>query len=331
MLITITILAILAGLFLGASNAAMESARKARTKTTISKIHSLLMERWDDYSTRRVDINPSIESSLVNAFGSDQTALGEARQDTRLIALRELMKFEMPDRWSDVIGADINSYPRSTPWNSFPSPEFIATRPAISKAYLRLYTRLNPDSSNGEVLVNQGAECLYMTVMLFTGDGEARTLFSQQDIGDVDGDGAPEFLDGWGRPIQFIRWPAGFVQRSELMSGESETEPDPFDFFNRDNPQASRPAPSSYPYNVNWIASLGNNDAAYRIIPLIYSPGADGITDINASGGYVTAFDPYARDPDPPNEFEFGLPRDDAMDGDDNSIDNIHNHLLDGR
>ena len=31
-------------------------------------------------------------------------------------------------------------------------------------------------------------------IMLATGDGEARTLFSSQDIGDTDGDGAPKFL-----------------------------------------------------------------------------------------------------------------------------------------
>ena len=50
-----------------------------------------------------------------------------------------------------------------------------------------------------------------LVIMNATGDGEARTLFSKQDIGDVDEDGAPEFIDGWGNPIGWIRWPAGVV------------------------------------------------------------------------------------------------------------------------
>ncbi len=170
-----------------------------------------------------------------------------------------------------------------------------------------------------------------MVVMLFTGDGEARTLFSRQDIGDTDDDGAPEFLDGWGRPIHFIRWPAGFLGESDLMSGDAQSDHDPFDPFRRDHLSAQGPSAKSYPFNGNWILQLRNPDSAFRLVPLVYSAGSDGITDINNSGGLVTQFDPYARDADPPNDFEFGVPRDDAGDGEDNSIDNIHNHLQDGR
>ena len=44
---------------------------------------------------------------------------------------------------------------------------------------------------------------------------------------DVDGDGLPEFVDGWGRPISFIRWPAGF--RSVLQSLSENDPADPID------------------------------------------------------------------------------------------------------
>jgi hypothetical protein len=41
--------------------------------------------------------------------------------------------------------------------------------------------------------------------------------FRDDEIGDYDKDGAPEFLDGWARPISFIRWaPAA---SSPLASG----------------------------------------------------------------------------------------------------------------
>ena len=51
---------------------------------------------------------------------------------------------------------------------------------------------------------NEAAECLYMIVMLSTPD--ARSQFSDSEIGDTDNNGFPEFLDGWGNPIFFLRW-----------------------------------------------------------------------------------------------------------------------------
>jgi hypothetical protein len=47
-------------------------------------------------------------------------------------------------------------------------------------------------------------------------DGDARDSFKQSDVGDLDQDGLPEFLDGWGQPIKYLRWPAGF-QYSDLQ------------------------------------------------------------------------------------------------------------------
>ncbi len=325
LLITITILATLSALFLGASRSAMESARAARTKTTINKIHTLLMERWQSYTTRRVDVDANIRTAINNNFaGSDR---GKALADARLLAARELMKLELPDRWSDVL---LKAVPDTNPLNAGMSDTLLVARPSLSQAYFRRYASLNQFADKNAIEDNQSAECLYMIIMLATGDGEARTLFSRQDIGDTDDDGALEFLDGWGRPIHFIRWPAGFVANSDLMSGDADTDHDPFDAFRRDKLNALGPSANNYPFSQSLILQLRNIDSAFRLVPLIYSAGSDGITDINHSPGVVSQLDPYARDSDPPNDFEFGMPRDDDNDGD-NWHDNIHNHLMDNR
>ena len=54
--------------------------------------------------------------------------------------------------------------------------------------------------------------------MFVTSDPEAREQFNESEIGDVDEDGCPEFIDGWGRPIMFLRWAPGF--RSDLQMGD---------------------------------------------------------------------------------------------------------------
>ena len=332
LLITISIIATLAAMFLGASNAAMESARSARTKTTIAKIHSLLMERWDTYSTRRVELSDTVVNNINSSFPPGPLR-GSAIADARLLALRELMKLEMPDRWSDI---DMSQYPGTTGF-------FLRDIPSLARAYDRRLTQAVNVSDIGTVEKNGSAECLFLTVMLGTGDGEARTLFSRQDIGDTDGDGAMEFLDGWGRAIRWVRWPAGFVARSNLMNGDSDTEPDPFDPFRRNVLNAS-PTASSFTGPIRlYIEHLRgtdgpNREIGFRLIPLVFSMGPDGIGDISTRKGNITnnanaiLLDPYAWDTTN-NAYEFGSYGDnpEMPDGEDNSLDNIHNHAQEGR
>ena len=297
------------------------------------------MERWESYETRRVEINSNYLSIVDNLRTTSQITSrqrGQVLQDLRLLAQRELLMLEMPDSWSDVLLNPVGS-------TALANPRVLASFPALRQSYLRRYDRVifnkppGVGSNTDDIIANQGAECLYMIVMLATGDGEARTLFGEQDIGDTDDDGAPEFLDGWGRPIEFIRWPTGFAERSDLMSGNADADHDPFDVYRRDQSFAPRPAGSVYSTILPLVAALtgelADGNPAFRLVPLIYSAGSDGETDIDDlpyTGGIPpSGLDPYAIDPDT-TEFVFGLPFDKNGDGD-NSLDNIHNHLQDNR
>lgn len=340
LLIAIAIMATLSVMFLGASRAAMEHSRGSRTKMTISKLHTLLMEQWASYETRRVD------SSIPTTVNE------QMKPDYRLLSLRELLKYEMPDRWSDFVDINTNDLLSSRVQPTF----FLEAVPTPAKIYFRRFMQVaevlrNDPDKLSKLYEHQGAECLYLTVMYMTGDGEARTMFSAQDIGDKDGDGAPEFLDGWGNPIAWLRWPAGFVARSSLMSGDTDGDHDPFDPFQK-NLVSAQPDVAQYsgriqPFirHLRDVAPTGGLAPGFRLVPLIYSFGSDGFSDINSSfATSVTSgdvlLDPYAIRPNgldapsfPPNmpAYHFGLPYDGNEDGDDNSIDNIHNHLQEGR
>jgi hypothetical protein len=247
--------------------------------------------------------------------------------DLRLLALRELMKYEMPDRWSDVTD----------------NPVFLNDRPPLAKQYWRRST-----TATGQY---GPAECLYMTVMLATGDGEARTLFSKQDIDDTDPDGpdgAPEFVDGWGNPIQFLRWAPGFAFRSELMSGDADADHDPFDPYRRDQPGAMPTNLNRYPASFrNYVAALKDPVPAFRLVPFIFSAGPIGIEDgkidivLNPNknmallGNNEPGMNPYFLDDawtananklNLPVSFGFGMP--DMTDDVDDSKGYITNHLI---
>lgn len=328
LLITITIISILSAAILGTAASALEAGRRSRTQSLITKINGLLLERWDSYAERRFDVKPTWISAIESDSNLSAVERGQMKSDLRLLALRELMKYEMPDRWSDVIGNDLG--------NTQMAPIFLASIPGLAQAYLR-------HTANATV-ENEGAECLYLTVMYATGDGEARTQFTSLDIGDVDEDGAPEFLDGWGRPIEWLRWAPGFVTRSAAMTGDADADHDPYDPYRRDLATALPPL-SKYPNTLKpFVAGLKDNYPAFRLVPLVFSAGPDGVYDIissrgNDQGKVVTftgtndvALNPYfidsslggmmANSPD----YGFGMP--DLRDGEDQTKDNLTNHLI---
>jgi hypothetical protein len=66
------------------------------------------------------------------------------------------------------------------------------------------------------------SEMLY--AILVEGQGALGSVFSRDDftdkeVQDTDGDGLPEFVDAWGQPLQFYRWPVLF--HSDLQHGQN--------------------------------------------------------------------------------------------------------------
>ena len=150
------------------------------------------------------------------------------------------MLMEVPDRWSDVLLNAVPADPTGLADARYPFYQDMqgnspTGRTSLANIYLRRYAAIanldnsltgNPNTRE-EILNNQGAECLYMVITLATGDGEARSQFGERDIGDTDGDGALEFLDAWGRPIEFLRWAPGFDSSIQINANQLGAPPTP--------------------------------------------------------------------------------------------------------
>lgn len=351
LLITMTIMAIIAAAILGTAAAAIEGSREKKTQSIIAKIHTLLMDRYASYETRRIDVAPSIVQEIDRWAAQATTpadvrarsiARGQMLADARLLGVRELMKKEMPDCWEDVTYI----------------PAILSQAPPLAQTYFRRFQQLPTQSALSPA---EPAECLYLVIMNATGDGEARTLFSKQDIGDTDEDGAPEFIDGWGNPIGWIRWASGATSdlqpRNPDGSRPGEADHDPFDLFRRDSPTVTAPQLSFYPavranpnnsalptfrevyennMRLRMVRAAGANmthQMAYRLVPLIYSAGPDGssalqVIDYRASNAAsIPRLDPYiaASDQSFADGTQPGAPAPDNLDA---TKDNITNHLL---
>ena len=320
LLVTLMIIGILSSSVLFAMSTAQEAARKSRTQAFIASLHSLIMERWESYQTRRYNFAILDEYNATGAV---------AASNHRLRYIRQYLKMDFPDQWTDIENISFGAVNSSS--STSLAPAFISYQQICydffrTNAIAKIATDTSlttADQRKQRLEQNEGAECLYAIVMFLrgeTGFGNWQKV-NPDNIGDTDNDGAPEFLDGWGRPISFIRWPAGFV--SDLQNGQ---------------PGSVTAADTNF-----REASLLDHDPfdplysehCYRLVPLIVSAGPDGLFDI------ATIKLDYTITADRDNRWnpyyvkggrragETGY--DQNGNGTEDWHDNIHNHLISTR
>lgn len=285
MLVVVMIITMLAGLTLSALGSARNAAAASRTRATIEKINRVVMKHYASYQYRKVDIGDT------SGMNKQQVAR------EKLNALRIIIRQEMPDRESDLKLLTKGQVAKKIRMS------------AISQMY---YSKLNNSSDSSHT----SAELLYMQVMA---DSVGAGMFSEGEVGDTDKDGLPEFIDGWGRPIRYILWPAGFFRTDNCESDLQAT---------------TVPTDAKFVHDPFDTANL--EPGAPALYPLIYSAGPDGIYDINrgtTEGDEANTF-PYSNPPDPMckdgDRRYIGQPWNDT-DGNNRVLhhfDNITNHTL---
>jgi len=269
LLIVIMIIGIMAGLALSALAGATELAREQRTRAIINKLDQLIMERYEEYRTRAVPIRVAVGNN------PRQAAL------IRLNALRELMRLELPDRISDLctlselndLQSGDNTLNAIANLKDAIRVSNLTAIPSVARSYKRRAAMAIATSGSGWSSSHQGAECLYLIVgSMQDGDKSALDFFSPSEIGDTDEDGMKEILDGWGTPIEFLRWAPAFTiengaltkQTSSFAMPPNRVSPDPFD-----------------PAKVDPRATSIASTACFALYPLIYSAGRDKAFDID--------------------------------------------------
>jgi prepilin-type N-terminal cleavage/methylation domain-containing protein len=256
LVVVIVILAILASLTLSGLNGARQRAKIDKTRSTIRKLHEIVMPIYEGYVERRITplVDPATGGPIAN-----KTRIAQIQ----VYAKRFIMATDLPDLWDDAW-----TPLTSTSYSKFPSTSnFRSPNPR--------YRAIGPHPDQLLAMAYESAECLQMIVVRGGYAADAVEQFRSDEIGDVDGDGRAEFVDGWGRPISFIRWPAGF-DRSALQSFTVNGPPDPID-----------------PLGVTDATKLFPDRA---LMPLIYSGGPNNSLDIDSSAtagsyGLVTARD----------------------------------------
>jgi len=240
LLVSMVILAILAALSLAGLAGVRQRAKADKTRNTIRKIDAVIRPMYDSYRTRRV---------TVTGLSSTDPNLRSKQALQGLVAKRTLLAYEMPDSWADV-PTSLSTVPSGPPSSAF----------SCQTAPVRAYSRIiQPPSVPSPPFGS--AECLYMIVARSGFDPDSLEFFRTDEFADVDGDSFPEFVDGWGRPIAFLRWAPGFASPLQAGMPASTTNHDPLD-------------------------PIGVDLTAPALVPLIYSAGPDGATATDGTTGY---------------------------------------------
>lgn len=296
-LVSLVIISIMGTMVLTAVSGVTNTARIARTRNIIAACDAVIQEQYESYKFRPLPVEiPVFPVQEINVAGppartfdaSFEVLTTEAAR-VRLIMTRDLQRMELPDKRLDIFDLAGNSIASGgIPRNAQPPVQIRAVANRViantDGTVLREYAANRQETNiqwNGSPTVenfrrraiakganwsadNEGAECLYLIMASnFTSGSAAIDAIPSQNIGDTDGDGMAEILDGWGQPIQFIRWPVGFNDGGGLVDVSA---PDDFDPFQVD-----------FGFFVNGIAQ------PYALRPLIYSAGPDEIPGIRNS------------------------------------------------
>jgi len=296
-LVVIVLISILSSMVLTAVRGATQSARIARTRSIIATIDSVLREHYEDYKYRPLSVEIPDISSPQAGFLSFEAMPSEAAR-ARLIMLRDLQRMELPDKVRDVWRPTTPRQP-TQPVPVFVAADRIAQHPTTGRLQLvRSETGSLADRSPfradwyGGMLTNdwpsrfsgyltrtratewtrehQGAECLYLILASTFSNGVAAIeSIPASNIGDTDGDGVPEILDGWGRPLGFIRWPVGFGIPIPPINPTDPTPPS--------DPDIDRTSTDEFdPYRTDFGNFVPTVSRPFSVRPLVISAGPDG-------------------------------------------------------
>jgi type II secretory pathway pseudopilin PulG len=300
LLVVISIIGAMAGMVLFALNGARQDIMRSQTRATIEKINAVILERWESYRYRSVKLNIPREFTQRDEQGRSAIRARDVAR-IRTVLLRDMMRMELPDRREDLFYTPTNTQFVSTiDGQTYNLNAFGGRYPSSEYNILRNYFNLAsiPVPYSGDIVEEstpvsgarptwteaaQSAECLYAIVAHSSvGGGSALENFGTSEIGDTDGDGYPEFIDAWGEPIGWVRWPAAYPSRlnqSYKLPPESPASPDAFD-----------PVRTDPFWNDSNLAQK-----PWTLVPLIVSSGPDLEFGINV--GYQLDDPTFPHDP----------------------------------
>lgn len=228
LLIVISIIAILMGLSLSVMFGLTEQAEVEATVVTVRKVDGVLQQRIEAFQRAFKGDRLDAAMNIVRAKLAQQQIFGVRDEVLEVLARKRAFRYEFPQRMVErfveehpVVSGSVTPTPQvpgmadsvyaaiAAPYArqqlesegvSGPSAAAIAQRAALN------WTRHDP--------ATESAELLYFALTASTSYGVAAVdadRFTTREVVDTDEDGLPEFVDAWGNPLRYYRWPTRLI------------------------------------------------------------------------------------------------------------------------
>jgi prepilin-type N-terminal cleavage/methylation domain-containing protein len=232
LLMVIAIIGLLMTLSVAVMAGFTDQAREEATSATIQKIQKMMEQRISAFERAFRGSRRDAAMSLVRAHLEDPDGdgnkidgiFGVSDVVVEILAKKALFRFEFPQRFVDrtlvnfgdsdvnVLGLPDSVYfgvlaPKVRADLGLPDTTALDD-PAIQTQAAVLFAR------HASFSETESSELLYFALLHSGNYGAASIdadLFTDQEIQDLDGDGLPEFVDAWGQPLRFYRWPTRLI------------------------------------------------------------------------------------------------------------------------
>ncbi len=187
LLIVVALIALLLSIAVFALGRTITQARETATRTTLLKVDGLLQQRLE--ALRTLLETPQRKTEMQNRLAAKKNYLqnnsitGVPEKMLQLMVYKDYFRAAFPQNSSDAA----TLYATGQPFNG-------NLANAAESSELLYYALTQADTFGVEAV----------------GDSD----FTSSEVGDTDGDGRREFLDAWGRPLRFYRWPTRLIRPS---------------------------------------------------------------------------------------------------------------------
>tara|TARA_R110002072_G_scaffold173600_1_gene328233 strand:- start:30303 stop:31646 length:1344 start_codon:yes stop_codon:yes gene_type:complete len=191
----------------------MTNAREAQTTATLRKIDGLIIERqqglqraFEGRDFIRYVSTTHEKLRLGDPANGIPALISIDDRSVEAVARKDFARLFFPQRFAEMIDT------RTGPAPGTAGADGIPDRIQFDDAYgsvvtwtggtIKTPTNHNPNTESAELLYFALTRMEVFGVPLTAVDD-----FSTREVADTDNDGLPEFIDGWGNPLRFYRWP----------------------------------------------------------------------------------------------------------------------------
>ncbi len=229
LLIVISIIAVLMGFSVSVMFGLTSQAEEEATVTTVRKVDAILQQRMEAFDRAFTGNRKSVAINGISTLLGNQRIFGVRDEIKEILSKKALFRFEFPQRLEERLdfgdpATFVPTIPGPPVKLGMPDSVFRAVAAPTARQQLVNEGNVSPDAdeirdraranwARHRPETESGA--LLHFALLSSGsfgmsavDGDR---FTDKEVADTDGDGLPEFIDAWGNPLRFYRWPTRLI------------------------------------------------------------------------------------------------------------------------